>query len=299
MSGSVNKVIIIGNLARDPEVRSFQNGGKVVNLRIATSEHWKDKSSGERKERTEWHAVSIFNEGIGKIAELASGYRGWVNAWLRFGAAEHFRSEAEIKNSILKWRAASPAIVEFWGGQWREVRRYEFVNEYYGLEGAAVQAILHPGEWFPVRSLAFWCNPVTRVLHFRMPSGEYLYYHNARLADGVDRYSKKSFKIIVFDGIDSTPGKPHKWGPLSTHGGKLTENAVQKVARDLFANGLLSLDDAGYPVVLHSHDEPMAEVPEGWGSVGRAEHLMMAKPWWAADWPLKASGGWRGKFYKK
>ncbi|MES2540614.1 MAG: single-stranded DNA-binding protein, partial [Pseudomonadota bacterium] len=66
---SVNKVIIIGNLGRDPEVRSFQNGGKVVNLRIATSETWRDKQSGERKERTEWHSVAIFNEGLAKIAE--------------------------------------------------------------------------------------------------------------------------------------------------------------------------------------------------------------------------------------
>jgi single-strand DNA-binding protein len=69
MAGSVNKVILIGNLGRDPEVRSFQNGGKVVNLRIATSDTWRDKQTGERKERTEWHSVAIFNEGIAKIAE--------------------------------------------------------------------------------------------------------------------------------------------------------------------------------------------------------------------------------------
>ena len=69
MSGSVNKVIIVGNLGRDPEVRTFQNGGKVVNLRVATSETWRDKASGERKERTEWHSVAIFDEGIAKIAE--------------------------------------------------------------------------------------------------------------------------------------------------------------------------------------------------------------------------------------
>jgi single-strand DNA-binding protein len=69
MAGSVNKVILIGNLGRDPEVRSFQNGGKVVNLRIATSETWRDKATGERKERTEWHSVAIFNEALGRIAE--------------------------------------------------------------------------------------------------------------------------------------------------------------------------------------------------------------------------------------
>ena len=69
MAGSVNKVILIGNLGKDPEVRSMQNGGKVCNLSVATSESWKDKMSGERKERTEWHRVVIFNENLINIAE--------------------------------------------------------------------------------------------------------------------------------------------------------------------------------------------------------------------------------------
>src|SRR5690554_954522 len=69
MAGSVNKVILVGNLGRDPEVRTFQNGGKVVNLRIATSERWKDRSTGEDRERTEWHSVAIFNENLGRVAE--------------------------------------------------------------------------------------------------------------------------------------------------------------------------------------------------------------------------------------
>ncbi len=69
MAGSVNKVILIGNLGRDPEVRTFQNGGKVCNLRIATSETWKDRNSGERRERTEWHSVAIFSEPLARVAE--------------------------------------------------------------------------------------------------------------------------------------------------------------------------------------------------------------------------------------
>ena len=69
MAGSVNKVILIGNLGRDPEVRTFQNGGKVCNLRIATSETWKDKGTGERRERTEWHSVAIFSEPLARVAE--------------------------------------------------------------------------------------------------------------------------------------------------------------------------------------------------------------------------------------
>ena len=69
MAGSVNKVILVGNLGRDPEVRSFQNGGKVCNLRIATSENWKDRNTGERRERTEWHSVASFNENLARLAE--------------------------------------------------------------------------------------------------------------------------------------------------------------------------------------------------------------------------------------
>ena len=69
MSGSINKVILVGNLGRDPEIRAMQNGDKVVQLSIATSDRWKDKTSGEQRERTEWHRVVIFNDGIGRIAE--------------------------------------------------------------------------------------------------------------------------------------------------------------------------------------------------------------------------------------
>ncbi len=69
MAGSVNKVILIGNLGKDPEVRTLNSGDKVVNLRIATSETWRDRTSGERKERTEWHQVVIFNENLAKVAE--------------------------------------------------------------------------------------------------------------------------------------------------------------------------------------------------------------------------------------
>ena len=69
MSGSVNKVTLVGNLGRDPEVRAMQNGDKIVQLSVATSDRWKDKNSGEQRERTEWHRVVIFNDAIGKIAE--------------------------------------------------------------------------------------------------------------------------------------------------------------------------------------------------------------------------------------
>jgi single-strand DNA-binding protein len=85
MAGSVNKVILIGNLGADPEVRSMQDGNKVVNLRIATSESWKDRASGERKERTEWHRVVIFNENLAGVAEryLRKGSKVYVEGQLQ------------------------------------------------------------------------------------------------------------------------------------------------------------------------------------------------------------------------
>jgi single-strand DNA-binding protein len=85
MAGSVNKVILIGNLGQDPEVKSFQNGGKICNLRIATSENWKDKATGERKERTEWHSVTIQSDGLVGVAErfLHKGSKVYLEGQLR------------------------------------------------------------------------------------------------------------------------------------------------------------------------------------------------------------------------
>ena len=85
MAGSLNKVMLIGNLGADPEIRSFQNGGKVANLRIATSETWKDKNTGERQERTEWHTVAIFSEGLVGVVErfLRKGSKVYVEGQLQ------------------------------------------------------------------------------------------------------------------------------------------------------------------------------------------------------------------------
>jgi single-strand DNA-binding protein len=85
MAGSVNKVILIGNLGQDPEVKSFQNGGRIANLRIATSESWKDKNTGERKERTEWHSVVLQSDGLVGVAEryLRKGSKVYIEGQLR------------------------------------------------------------------------------------------------------------------------------------------------------------------------------------------------------------------------
>ena len=93
MAGSVNKVILIGNLGRDPEVRQFQNGGKVCNLRIATSETWKDRNTGERREKTEWHSVAIFSEPLARVAEQ----------YLRKGSKVYIEGQLETR----KWQDQS------------------------------------------------------------------------------------------------------------------------------------------------------------------------------------------------
>jgi len=95
MAGSVNKVILVGNLGRDPESRSFQNGGKVVELRIATSETWKDRQSGERREKTEWHTVKIFSEGLANVAER----------YLRKGSKVYLEGQLQTR----KWQDQSGA----------------------------------------------------------------------------------------------------------------------------------------------------------------------------------------------
>ncbi len=111
MAGSVNKVILVGNLGADPEVRSLPSGGKVVNLSIATSENWRDKNTGERKERTEWHRVVIFSEGLTRVAEqyLRKGSKVYVEGqlqtrkWQDQSGADRYSTEVVLQgfNSTL------------------------------------------------------------------------------------------------------------------------------------------------------------------------------------------------------
>jgi single-strand DNA-binding protein len=105
MAGSVNKVILIGNLGRDPETRNFQNGGKVVNLRIATTENYKDRE-GNRQEKTEWHSVAIFNERLGEVAEkyLRKGSKVYIEGkletrkWQDQAGQERYSTEVTLRN---------------------------------------------------------------------------------------------------------------------------------------------------------------------------------------------------------
>ena len=106
MAGSVNKVILLGNLGRDPEVRTFQNGGKVCNLRIATSERWRDRNTGENRERTEWHSVAIFSEGLVRVAEqyLKKGSKVYIEGqletrkWQDQSGQDRYSTEVVLRN---------------------------------------------------------------------------------------------------------------------------------------------------------------------------------------------------------
>ena len=131
MAGSLNKVMLIGNLGQDPEVRSFQNGGKVCNLRIATSEQWKDKNSGERKERTEWHTVSVFSEGLVSVCErfLRKGSKVYVEGqlqtrkWQDQSGADRYSTEIVLRGfngtlSMLDGPSAGEPSGSQGGGNW-------------------------------------------------------------------------------------------------------------------------------------------------------------------------------------
>ena len=105
MAGSVNKVILVGNLGQDPEIRTFQNGGKIANLRIATSETWKDRNTGERRERTEWHTVVIHSEPLVRVAEqyLKKGSKVYVEGqletrkWQDQSGADRYSTEVALR----------------------------------------------------------------------------------------------------------------------------------------------------------------------------------------------------------
>jgi len=250
----------------------------------------------EYKRRTGSHHK--YRKPFGKVPELASGYQGWIGAWLAFGAGKYM-DEDTIKKSILAWRAASPEIVELWGGQWRKhPTKWEFTQEYYGLEGMAIQAVLNPGNWYTYGHISY--GVLAGVLYCRLPSGRCLSYHEPELRQVTDRYSSKPIYSLSHMIQNSNPKKGRiGWIRVDTYGGMLTENATQGIARDLLAHGMLNLKEAGYTIVGHVHDEIICEEDLDFGSVEEFERLMTTLPDWAAGWPIKADGGWEGQRYRK
>nr|DAK25121.1 MAG TPA: DNA polymerase I [Caudoviricetes sp.] len=213
------------------------------------------------------HGVNGHLRQKGKIAELACGYGGGVGALKAFGADKMGLSEEEMQDIVAQWRAASPSIPRFWRA----------------AENAARQALNNPG-----RTYTLPCGVKYRqdadALRCRLPSGRILSYWAARVEDG----------SIVFMGQNQTT---RKWEKTETWGGKLVENIVQAYARDCLAVALLRLEETGYNVVFHVHDEVIVEAPEGgkWQDVAD----VMGRP---IDWApglLLRGDGYETKFYMK
>jgi DNA polymerase len=264
----------------------FRSHGKIYEMSASKTTGIPFEEILEHKRKTGQHHQV---RKLGKVQELALGYQGWVGSMLAFGADE-FMSEAEMKEAILAWRAASPAIVELWGGQERN-----WQPEYYGVEGAFVQAVLTPGAAYRTHGMDFQMRG--DALFLRLLSGRELTYHRPRLAPSTRRPGTCS---ISYEGWNSNPKNgPQGWQRMETWAGRLVENINQAQCRDIQWHGVQALERAGYPIVLHVYDEDVAEVPEGFGSIEEFERVMGDLPEWCADWPIKAAGGWRGKRYRK
>ena len=231
---------------------------------------------------------------LGKVAELASGYQGWIGAWEQAGAGQYL-SKDEIKTAILNWRKASPNIVEFWGGQQRNWNK-----EYYGVEGSAILAVLSPGKEFNYKQIGYIVK--NDILYCRLPSGRNLVYHRPRLTASSRPHREGTYELS-FESWNTNPKYgPTAWLRMSTYGGKLAENIVQAVARDILANAIINLESLNLPVVLHVHDEIVCEIPESIvtdTTIDFFEKILMSPLDWAKNWPIKASGGWINKRYGK
>lgn len=209
----------------------------------------------------------------GKIAELALGYQGGVGALKQMGGEAMGLSENEMRQIVDRWRNANPAIATYW----RKV------------EKAATLALKNPGKVTKVGAVNFEYNREALVV--TLPSGRPLVYQRARI--GAGRFGD----VIKYYGTDQTTGR---WALLETYGGKLVENIVQAVARDLLAFSLKSVDAAGFRIVMHVHDEIVVEEPDYLAAERFTDLLqeMTKKPRWAYGLPLDADG-FICEFYQK
>jgi DNA polymerase len=208
---------------------------------------------------------------VGKVADLALGYSGGLGAWRKF-EPNRFTDE-EVKAFIWTWRAAHPNIKQLW----------------HRLDKAAWTAVQQRGCLVRCSVVRFQCDGL--FLRLTLPSGRTLSYPQPRII-GDDHEQH-----VVF--TDNAAGQftdcRHGQG---AYGGTWTENVVSGIARDLLADAMLRIEAAGYPVILHVHDEVVAEVPEGFGNTDEFTHLMTRKPVWALDLPIAAKA-WVGKRYTK
>lgn len=247
----------------------------------------------------EWYKENGFKkhpdrQKIGKPAELGLGFGGFSGALFAFG----FEGEKRDADKVwMAWRAASPAFEEMWGGQYRGVPWSPTSIEFFGLEGAAVNAVLKPGEMFFFRGITY--QVLDDVLYCTLLSGRRMAYHQPRLWYGAKRDGwVECYSLTYMTWNTNAKMGPKGWVRMETYGGRLFENVVQATARDIMAHAVVKLERAGYPVVLRVHDEVAAEVPEGFGSLAEFEAILTDLPAWAKGWPIRAAG-WGGVRYHK
>lgn len=218
----------------------------------------------------EKHGVNGHLRQKGKISELACGYGGSVGALKNMGAVEMGVPEDELQGLINDWRNANPHIVKLW----TEV-------------GNAAMKAIKEKTIVSLGKLVFMYE--RGILFIRLPSGRRLSYIKPRI--GTNRFGGDS---ITYMGV----GASKKWERLETFGGKLVENIVQAIARDLLASAMMNVANAGYDIVFHVHDEIIAEAPDSQGSVDEMCKLMSINPDWADGIPLSADG-YECEYYRK
>lgn len=290
--------VVIAALANELwRLEVFASHGKIYEMSAAKILGIPFEDMVEHKKRTGQHHPARQNPG--KIAELGLGFGGWIGAWKQFDGPG---TDDEIKSNIIAWRDASPAIVYLWGGQRGGPGNNRWDENYFGLEGNAVLAVMNQGREFHVTRLDGTPSGISYlmrgdVLYCRVPTGGLITYHRPRLVPAVDSWRGMS---LSFEGWNTNPkAGPLGWVRMSTYSGKLAENVTQKVARDIQMHAIARCEDKNYPVVLHTYDEIAAEVPEGFGSVEELEAEMVRKLPCTETWPIKAAGGWRAKRYRK
>jgi len=210
---------------------------------------------------------------VGKTCDLAFGYMGALGAWRKF-EPDRF-TDAEVEQFKADWRAAHPAICRFWSS----------------INRAALMAVHERGRVVRYRSIAFKSNGA--FLQLKLPSGRKLSYPQPRIRNSKDGRNQ----FVVFADNAAGQFKDCRNG-AGAYGGTWSENIVSGIARDLLVEAMLRIEAAGYPIILHVHDEIVAEVPEGFGSTQEFTQLMTRKPAWALDLPIAASA-WSGPRYCK
>lgn len=213
---------------------------------------------------------------IGKPAELACGYGGGVNAVRHFGGGDGMTDDEVMEKFVKPWRKTHRKTVSFWKG----------------IESAAWDVVTHRAKNRYYNGIGFILN--NGFLKCRLPSGRYLSYYDPQIKPWLTPWGETR-DTLTYMGVDSFT---RKWTRIATHGAKLTENIDQAVSRDILAEALLRVESAGYRVVLTVHDEIIAEVPNGNGSLKHFEQTMSAAPKWAEHLPIEAHG-WTGKRYRK